>query len=107
MVTRAVCVLVTRAYGAWRVWSHGMTYVPVLCTWTMCAKRKSSWSIAPVCAGMLCVLRGKVPSRLPSVCGYVADEDVGYFRRVYVISGPTKDEFELTSDPRVIGMVCV
>ena len=41
------------------------------------------------------------------MCGYVADEDVGYFRRVYVISGPTKDEFELTSDPRVIGMVCV
>ena len=41
------------------------------------------------------------------MCGYVADEDVGSFMRVYVISGITKDEFELTSDPRVIGMVCV
>ena len=41
------------------------------------------------------------------MCGYVADEDVGSFRRVYVISGPTKDEFEPTSGPSVSGMTCV
>jgi hypothetical protein len=87
-----VCVLGTRTYGAWRVWtrvwSHGMACVPVLDAWTTCAKRESSWSIAPM-------------------CGYVADEDVGSFRGVYVISRSNKDEFEPTSGPSVSGIACV
>jgi hypothetical protein len=41
------------------------------------------------------------------VCGYVADEDVGSFRVVYVTSRPSKDEFEPTGGPSVSGMVCV
>ena len=64
-VTGDVCVLVTRAYGAWRVWtrvwSHGMACVPVLYAW-------------------MTVLRGKFLVDCSCVCRYVADEDVGSFR---------------------------
>ena len=48
------------------VWSHDMTYVSVLGAWMMCAKRESSWSIAPVCAGML-------PTRTLGPLGGVCD----------------------------------
>ena len=90
---RDVCVLVTRAYGAWRVWtrvwSHGMVYVSVLGAWTTCDKRESSWSIAPMCAGML-------PTRTSGRLGWV-----------YVTSRLNKNEFEPTSGPSVSGISCV
>ena len=41
------------------------------------------------------------------MCGYVADEDVGSFRGVYVTSWPNNDAFEPISDPSVSGMACV
>jgi hypothetical protein len=41
------------------------------------------------------------------VCGYIADKDVGSFSRVYVTSGPNKDEFEPTGSPSVSDMACM
>ena len=66
-----------------------MAYVPVLGAWMACAKRESSWSIAPVCAGML-------PTRTS-----------GPFGRMYVTFRPNKDAFELTSGPNVSGIAYV
>ena len=53
------------------------------------------------------MLRGKFLVDCPSECGYVADEDVGSFRGVYVTSRANKVEFEPTSGPSVSGMACV
>ena len=48
---------------------------------------------------------GKFLADCPSMYGYVADEDVGFFRGgMYVTSWPNKDKFEPTSGSSVSGM---
>jgi hypothetical protein len=53
------------------VWSHEMACVPVLDAWMMCAKRGSSWSIAPVCASMVLM---RMSGALGGVCDIPAQQ---------------------------------